>query len=91
MGDQCSIRRPIHREQAVPRRAALLQVEQLPEVRQGRPLAARQAVAAARLAADTQQGQVARTQAAEVARQAPRPMERYHPAETSALGRRRAH
>ena len=71
-------------------RAALLQVEQLPEVRQGRPLAARQAVAAARLAADTQLEQAAHKQVAEVARQALRPMERYHPAETSGLNRRRA-
>jgi hypothetical protein len=90
VGDQCSIRRPIHRGQAVPRQAALLQVEQPPEARQGNPLAAQQAVAAARLAADTQQGRAARRQVAEVARQA------LHPkagrlAETSALGRRRAH
>ena len=90
MGDQCSIRRPIHREQAVPRRAALLQVEQLPEVRQGSPLVARQAVAAARLAADTQQERAARKQAADAARQALHPMERYHLAETSAPSRRRA-
>jgi hypothetical protein len=94
VGDQCSISRPIHRGQAVPRRAALLQVEQPPEARQGSPLAARQAVAAARLAADTQQGRaagaVARRQPAGVARQALHPMERYHLAETSALGRRRA-
>ena len=89
MGDQCSISRPIHREQAVPRRAVLLQVEQPQEVRQGNPLAARQVVAAARLAADTQLEQAAHKQAAEVARQA------LHPtagrlAETSALSRRRA-
>ena len=91
MGDQCSIRRPIHREQAVPMQAGLLQVEQLSEVRQGNPLVARQVVAAARLAADTQLEQAAHKQAAEVARRAQRSMRRRHPAETSGLSRRRAH
>ena len=90
MGDQCSIRRPIHRERAVPMQAGLLQVEQLSEVRQGNPLMARQVVAAARLAADTQLEQPAHKQAAEVARRAQRSMRRRHPAETSGLSRRRA-
>lgn len=90
MGDQCSISRPIHRGQTVPRRAVLLQVEQPPEARQGSPLVARQAVAAALLAADTQLEQAAHKQAAEVARRAQRSMCRHHPAETSAPGRRRA-